>query len=323
MNRPGSGVSLARARTLATLAVILVSSAPAIGQEAQPSAERIKAAAEEFDRGRRAYLARDYEQAAGHFENAFRDAPSKETLRLAIRARRDAKQHARAATLAAVAQDRFAADPQTAQLAKEVLAESARDLAELAIECAAPCTIAADGRVVSQADGVRHRIFVEPGAHDLGVSFQQGASTTRHLEAKKGTSTPLAFEPPPAPKPPPEAPKPPPETAPPVATKPLGPAVFFVAGGLTVALGAATVVSGIATESDPGPDAVRRECAGKGESCALYQEGQDAETRTNVLLGVAIGAAVVTGVIGLFFTQWSTPGRHGLRLGPGGIHGRF
>ena len=62
------------------------------------------------DRGRRAYLAKDFEQAAVHFENAYRDAPRAETLRLAIRARRDAKQLARAATLAAIAQQRYPDD---------------------------------------------------------------------------------------------------------------------------------------------------------------------------------------------------------------------
>ena len=116
--------------------------------------------------------------------------------------------------------------------------------------------------------------------------------------------------------------------------RPLGPAVFFVAAGVTVAAGAATIVSGIATQNDPGPDAVRRECAGQGPSCPLYQEGQDAETRTNILLGATIGAAVVTGVIGLFFTQWSSSSstaghlqkrsaRPVLHLSPLGLDGRF
>lgn len=307
---------------------------PALADE-QPSAERIKAAAEEFDRGRRAYLAKDFEQAAGHFENAFRDAPSKETLRLAIRARRDAKQPARAATLAAVAQERYATDAQTSQLAKETLAETSPALSEYVIRCAAPCTIAADSRVVSQSDALEHRVFLDPGAHDLGVSFQEGGSVSRHVEGKKGSSTPLAFEPPPAPVPEPapaapEKPGPSPERS----EKPLGPAVFFVATGVTVAAGAATIVSGIATQNDPGPDAVRRECVGQGESCPLYQKGQDAETRTNVLLGVTIGAAVVTGVIGLLFTQWSSSStsaghlqkssvRRGLSLSPLGVVGRF
>ncbi|MBX3210008.1 MAG: hypothetical protein KF764_33570 [Labilithrix sp.] len=307
--------------------------APAFADDAQPSAERIKAAAEEFDRGRRAYLAKDFEQAAGHFENAFRDAPSKETLRLAIRARRDAKQPARAATLAAVAQEKYAGDAQTAQLAKETLAETSPELSEYVVECSAPCTIAVGSRVVSQTDGMKHRVYLDPGAHDLGVSFQQGGSVSKHVDARKGTSTPLAFAPPPPePTPPPEprvgpnAPPPPPP--PPAPEKPLGPAVFFIAAGVTVAAGAATAVSGIATVNDPGTDAVRRECVGQGEACPLYQRGQDAETRTNVLLGVTLGAAAITGVIGLFFTQWSSSPpvqRAGarVRLSPFGLTGSF
>jgi type II secretory pathway pseudopilin PulG len=321
-----------------------------MAEEAQPSAERIKAAADEFDRGRRAYLAKDFELAAGHFENAFRDAPSKETLRLAIRARRDAKQLARAATLAAVAQSRYAADAQTAQLAKDTLAETAPALSEYVVSCTAPCTIAADGRVVSQADALEHRVYLDSGAHELGVSFQQGGSVSKRVEGKKGTSTALAFEPAPSPviaasttgsvSPAPAG------TTSPSSEKPLGPLVFFAAAAVTVAAGAGTVVSGIATQNDPGPDAVRRECAGLGEACPLYQRGQDAETRTNVLLGVTLGAAAVTGVVGLFFTQWSSlarsgqstrpsspqnTGQHerkssfaaGLRLSPFGLSGRF
>lgn len=305
-------------------------------QPAQPSADRIKAAAEEFDRGRRAYLAKDFVEAAGHFENAFRDAPSKETLRLAIRARRDAKQPARAATLAAVAQSMYANDAQTAQLAKETLAEASPNLSEYVIECTSPCTIAADSRVVSQSDATHHRVFLDPGAHDLGVSFQQGGNASKHVDGKKGTSTPLSFEPPPAPPPVPTTPPaptatstaPPPDRPPPAeSTKPLGPVVFFIAAGVTVVAGAGTIVSGIATQNDPGVDAVRRDCAGKDESCPTYQRGQDAELRTNILLGVTVGAAVVTGVIGLFFTQWSGPGKAkssgALTLTPYGLHGRF
>jgi len=325
---------------VACAAVPAVWGSAAHADEVQPSAERIKAAAEEFDRGRRAYLAKDFEQAAGHFENAFRDAPSKETLRLAIRARRDAKQPARAATLAAVAQERYPSDAQTVQIAKETLAVTSPELSEYVVRCAAPCAIAADHRVVSQADALEHRIYLDPGAHELGVSFQQGGSLSRRVEAARGTSTPLAFEPPP-PAPSPgassvEGEKPPPPPMEKAKEKPVGPAVFFIASGVTVAVGAATIVSGIATQNDPGPDAVRRECAGQGVSCPLYQAGQDAETRTNILLGATIGAAVVTGVLGLFFTQWSSSAssstsaslqkrspRSRLYLSPLGVGGRF
>jgi hypothetical protein len=288
-----------------------------------PSADRLKSAADEYDRGRRAFLADDFDGAAVHFENAYRDAPRAETLRLAIRARRKGKQLARAAILAAVAQQRYPDDAPTAQLAKETLAETAPQLNEYLIDCNADCAIAADGRVVSQSDAQKHRIFLEPGSHDLGVSFKQGG-VSKHVDAKRGGKDTLSFEAPPAPvvapvvvAPPVAAPVVPEPPAP--GTKPFGPAVFFVAAGVAVALGAGTVLSGIDTKNNPGVDAVRRDCAGKDTSCPAYQDGKSKETRTNVLLGVTIGAAAVSGVIGLFFTQWSSsPVKVGAAPTPGG-----
>lgn len=322
-----------RGLALAALSVWLVAAAPAIADDAAPSPERLKAAAEEFDRGRRAYLAKDYEQAAVHFENAFRDAPRAETLRLAIRARRDAKQPARAASLAAVAEERYPDDAPTSQLAHETLDAVSRDLAEYAVHCSAECAIAADGRVVSHSDGTHHRIYLEPGPHDLGVSFSEGRSVRRRIDAARGAKETLSFEAPPLPvAPPPEPPppardRPPPEPPPPPdREKPLGPVVFFVGAGLTAAAGGVTIWSGLDTESSPGVDAVRRECAGKDASCAAYQEGQDKELRTNVALGATIGLAAATAVVGLFFTQWSRRAddvRTGVFVGPGGVAGRF
>lgn len=314
---------LARLTFALPLALAVAWAVPARAEDPPPSPERLKAAAEEFDRGRRAYLAKDFEQAAVHFENAFRDAPRAETLRLAIRARREAEQPARAATLAAVALERYENDAATSQLARTTLGAVAPELQEYVIECAPECAVAADGRVVSQSDARHMRIFLDPGPHELGVSFRKGGSVARRVEARKGGKETLTFEPPPeAPSPPPVTPPPvtpPPVTPPPPAKasgKPLGPAVFFVAAGVTVAAGAATVVSGIDAQNNPGVDAVRRACAGKDESCPLYQEGKSAELRTNVLLGVTAGAALVTGVVGLFFTDWGGGRTTGARPGP-------
>ena len=280
-----------------------------------PSADRLKSAAEEYDRGRRAFLAEDFEGAAVHFESAFRDAPRAETLRLAIRARRKAKQLGRAASLAAIAQQRYASDAPTAQLAKETLDEAAPALAELEVECSPECAITVDGRVVSQSDALKHRIFLEAGAHDLGFSFKTGV-VTRHVEAKRGGKDVLSFDAPPPPKLEPVVGSGSGQggigagtagagTGTPTSPKPLGPAVFFVGAGVTAAVGALTVLSGIDARNNPGVESVRRACAGKDESCPEYQDGKSAETRTNVLLGVTIGAAVVTGIFGVFFTQWS------------------
>src|SRR3954466_1820166 len=77
---------------------------------APPDADRLKAAAEEFDSGRRSFKIKDFENAAVHFENADRDAPSPEALQIAIRARKEAGHTARAATLAALALSRYPTD---------------------------------------------------------------------------------------------------------------------------------------------------------------------------------------------------------------------
>ena len=301
----------------ARIGVVLVAcavglAARARAEDGQPSPERIKSAAEEFDRGRRAYLAKDFEQAAVHFESAFRDAPRAESLRLAIRARKEAKQLARAATLAAIAHQKYASDAPTAQLATQILDEAGPALAEYDITCApSECAVTADGRVVSQSDALEQRIFLDPGPHDLGIGFKTG-SVAKHVDARRGAREPLAFEAPPdtATSPPPTttgtAPPPPrPPPPPPASHKPLGPVVFFVAAGVTAAAGAATIASGIDTVNNPGSATVRQQCAGKDDTCPAYQEGRSAQLRTNILLGATIGAAVVTTVIGLFFTDWS------------------
>lgn len=316
--RRARAVLLAVAAGTAGLASLSVPR-PAHAEE-PPSADRLKAAAEEYDRGRRAFLGDDFEGAAVHFENAFRDAPRAETVRLAIRARRKAKQLARAATLAAVAQQRYPNDAPTAQLAKETLEEAAPALHEYLVECNAECAVAADGRVVSQSDAPRHRIFLEPGSHELGVSFKQGA-VMRAIDARRGGRDTLTFEAPAAKVATPGgagggagagagpggAPAAGPGRDGSASSKPLSPVVFVVGAGVTAALGAATIVSGIDATNNPGVDAVRRACAGRDESCPEYRDGKSAESRTNVLLGVTLGAAVATAVIGVFFTRWSAP----------------
>ncbi len=312
-------------RVAAAVVALSFASLSAHADEPAPSADRLKSAAEEYDRGRRAFLADDFDGAAVHFENAYRDAPRAETLRLAIRARRKGKQPARAAILAAVAQQRYPDDAATAQLAKETLAEATPQVNEYVIDCNADCAIAADGRVVSQFDAQKHRIFLDPGAHELGVSFKQGG-VSKHVDAKRGGKDTLSFEAPPAPVTPPVATTPPVTTTPaapvaadqpPPSTKPFGPAVFFIGLGVTAAVGAGTILSGIDTKNSPGVDAVRRDCAGQGTSCPEYQDGKSKETRTNVLLGVTIGAAAITGVIGLFFTQWTSSPSSSIKVGAG------
>jgi hypothetical protein len=88
--------------------------------------------------------------------------------------------------------------------------------------------------------------------------------------------------------------------------KPLRPFVFAVGAGLTAAGITATILSGIDTRNDPGPDQVRRECVGLGDSCPAYQRGLDSQLRTNLLLAGTVAVGLATGVVGLFLTDWSS-----------------
>lgn len=321
-----------------TAAAIVASSGMARAQEGEaPSAERIRSAAAEYDAGRRAFIEKKFSEAATHFENAYHDAPRAEALRNAIRARREAKQYARAATLAALAQDVYPSDETTMVVVRDTLAEAAPKLHRLIVQCQPACGIVVDGRAITQDDAPKTTLFLEPGVHAVVVSFGEAGARQERVTAKAGGHQELELVPPP-PAPPPAEPevqepiRPAPTAADagPRRTKPFGPAVFIVGAGLTAVGAALTTVSGIDTLNSPGQDRVRAECAGQGEACSLYQEGRDAQLRTNVLLGVTAGVAVITAAVGLFLTDWK-PGapapanaaRFLPRQGPGGLRWTF
>src|SRR5262249_18546939 len=96
--------------------------------------------------------------------------------------------------------------------------------------------------------------------------------------------------------------------------------VFFAGLGVNVRLGGVTVWSGIDTQTNPGVEKVRAECAGKGETCPLYQQGLAKQTRTNVLIGVTAGAAAITGVLAIL-TRWHDPKPASAAIVPGYDHG--
>ena len=277
-----------------------------------PSAERIRSAAAEYDAGRRAFMENKYEEAAIHFENAFHDAPRAEALRNAIRARKDAKQFARAATLAALAERIYADDTTTMVVVHDTLSDAMPKLERVSLECSPKCGVAADGRVVSLDDVTRFVFFLDPGPHDVVVSWEGDrtkqikvdAKAAGHLEWKLEAPVAIVTAPPVV-VPPPIQPTPREEPA--AHTKPFGPVIFFIGAGLTVAAGALTIVSGIDTVNSPGSSAVQQDCAGQGESCPEYQSGRSKQLRTNILLGATIGLGALTIVDGLFFTQWSKP----------------
>ena len=319
-------------RLRALLAVSLISTATSVSFAADkaPSAERIKSAAAEYDAGRRAFTDGKFEDAAIHFENAYHDAPNAQTLRNAIRARKQANQLARAATLAVIAQQSYSDDEPTQQIVKETLAEAGPKLFKLSVTCDQDCGVAADGRVVSIEDAKRFTVFLQPGPHSVVVSWTGDRSKSLDVKAREGQALEQSFVAPPMPvvrnpngnvgggtlteQP---------------SNKPFGPAVFITLASLTAVSGGILIWSGVDTINNPGVDAVRQACASNQPNCqTLYQQGLDSQTRTNVLIGVTGGLGLLT-FVSIFLTQWSHPQKEAPKVeavvgfGTVGLAGRF
>jgi len=309
--------------------------APALAADASPTAEQIDFAAHEHDLGYRAYTAKQYDEAATHFENAFFAAPNAAELRSAIRARHDAGELARAASLSAIGQRKYPDDASLAKLADETIAAAKPKVFEVRITSPEECNVAVDQKAVA-AEKVRDfRFYVDPGKHDLLIGWSDDRTKHVNIDATAGGTQALNLTPPPIP------PKPllragAGEEQPP-ARKPFGPIVFIVGAGLTAVGAGLTIWSGIDTENHPGTAAVKADCVGQGTSCPEYQQGVSNQLRTNILLAATGGVAAVTAVVGIFFTQWSHPARGAegaqsaaglhveptLGLGAAGLRGSF
>jgi hypothetical protein len=288
-----------------------------------PGADQIQFAAREHDLGYRAYIDDQYDEAASHFENAFFAAPNPAELRSAIRARRDAGELARAATLAAIGQRRFPGDAATAKVAADVIAQARPHVYEVHIASSDLYSVAIDAKIVAAERVTESRVFVNPGSHELLVSWSDDRNTRISIDATEGGTVSLQLDPPTAPPPqpvvvPPPAPAPVPAVvaprppaSPPPASKPFDPAVFIGGAALT-AVGAGLIVwSGINTLNSPGTGTVRTLCAdgynGMPDCQHAYQTGMGAQLRTNILIAVTSGVAAATAIVGLLFTQWSPP----------------
>ncbi|MCC6646332.1 MAG: hypothetical protein IT374_12270 [Polyangiaceae bacterium] len=304
--------------TRCALALALLAPSLAI---AEPTPQQIKAASEEFDRGVKAAQSGDLEGAAVHFENADREAPSDATLKAAIRARRDAKQPDRAATLAELALTRHPDKEELTTFARSVLVGADRSLAKVEITCKPACELAIDKKIVHGEAATRRVLWLVGGKHVVAAGWgAKGAS--KELTVTAGTTTQAAFAPAEEPKPAPAAAPPgasdaaEPEPAPAERPAPakggkLGPGLFIGGAVVTGALAAASIWSGLDTKNNPGPDKVKQVCAGKGDTCPEYRDGLAKQSRTNLLLGLTAGAAVATGVIGLVFTDWGSGDKAG------------
>lgn len=323
-NRASDTEAVPAARAFASLSPLVLAlgvslvATNARADEPVDDPERIVDAAREFEEGRRAYRAGEFASAAAHFESAYRVAPRADALRNAILARQKAKDNARAATLSALGLVRYPDDAALGQLAKPIVAAADKRLHRVDLRCGVPCKVVADKKLAPWADTSDAVLYFEPGSHELAVTWGR-KSQKANVEATVGGKSTVKLSPPedaPVAVAPPaeETTKEPPPPPPPAGFKLPKPA-FIALGVTTVLLGGFTTYSAIDMRSDPGKDKVRADCAGRDRSCKTYQDALSAQRRTNILLGVTAGAAVVTAAVGVFLTDWSNPAPSSAKAG--------
>jgi hypothetical protein len=303
------GDPMSRLASVALSALLLGAAAPASAEES--SEARKKEAAEAFDAGVDALKSNDYAAAAAHFEAADTAVPSPQALRQAIKARGQARQAGLAATLASEALDRYPGDEATAKVAHDTLEHLEPGLHKLRVACGSPCVPAVGGKAVHGEAARTWVVYLDPGRVAVSAALADGTSADpASVDAEAGGSgevklgmggkeTAAGGPVDPGETPPADADEPKPSK-----WKRLPRGVFFGGAAVTVGLAATTIWSGIDTQNNPGAAAVAKECAGKGPSCPVFQQGLGKQNRTNALIGVTAGVAALTAVTGLFFTNW-------------------
>jgi len=302
--------------------------APAVSA---PDPEARAAAKREFTAGDQAYARGDFAAAAAHFEAAYGLAPHPAALLNAAQAWEGAKGFARAATLYARYLAEAPSDAAARGTATASLKQVATKVAELDLTAAGLTDLAVDGRPAEATV-----VYVEPGHHF--VYARKGDRVVRSdVDVVAGSVTPVTLTPPPeispVPVPPPVEPvvvtpgprAPSPATsalADPASSKPSGrshglpPWVVYVGSAVTAAGVAATIASGVDTES------FKSHAWEADMSSANLSEGLARQRRTNILLGATIGLGVTTGVFAIWLVDWhgkdGAP-RVGLGVLPGSV----
>jgi hypothetical protein len=288
----------------------------------EPTAVEVRQAAERFDQGRAAFKEGRFIEAAEHFEAADARAPTAVALGLAMQCRAQAGQVAKGATLAAYAMRRYPTDVDLVSQSKTLLAEAKASTGKIELRCAPACEVLIDRKIVHGEASTDWELYVEPGSHDVSMSWANRPVRTEHVDVQAGRLWVMSIVPVTKVEKGTEGRT---DAGPlqpgrrPMAMNRVGgelgtphtstfrrwsPVPFWVGVGLTTVAGVATVWSGIDTINNPGKDKVQRDCAGKGTDCATYQEAKNKELRTNVLL-ISTGVfALATTAVGLFATDF-------------------
>ena len=234
---------------------------------------------------------KDFENSAVHFENADRDAPSPEALQSAMRARKEAGQVARAATLGAWGVSRYPSDKPFGDYARQVLTEADKTLHRVAISCQPDCNVVVDNKVMPFPESANSTVYLEPGPHAVVAGWSNNRHRNSDINAVPGGNSKLVFNAASADKPTGETPSGSPNPAtgnaePQADHGPEGekkgglpPLVFYIGLGVTAVLGGVTTWSGIDTLNNPGSDNVKNCTPADSPACKdMLAQGQAHQT---------------------------------------------
>jgi len=290
---------------------------------AQAGGQERQAAAEAYDRGTAAYLAQDYAKAAQWFETANRMASAAAALIQAIRSHMHANNEMRAATLAIQLNDLYPNEEAAVHYADEILEKQEKNFLRIDILCN-KCRVDLNGVLQEYLS-----FFVEPGTSHTVVAHFDTGDVEEEVYGEAGETRKITFEPPSGTSQDGIGPIGPNGSGGTIIEpsgdsgdlvddkKPLSPIFTYIGAGLTVALGVGTIIAAVdmysgndkyedkakAAKDEP-DDSPKKEIL-YDEAKKLLDEGQTKELVTSVLLISTATFAVGTGVIALFFTQWS------------------
>jgi hypothetical protein len=282
-----------KGRCLLLAVAIAVSGAPGLARADQKDVEGARSA---YDRGAAAYDAGDYKLAAAELTRADDLAPNDIALELALKAAVKADDARLAMALSRKADARQATGS-LAAARDAARSKMAARTGQVLVSCAAGtlCTATVDGApypvgVATYLLVGDHRVVIDTSGHKEAFAVRVDPFAAVDVVAK-GPAVVSAVPRSPAD-----------DGRRDDRTKDgggLAPGWFFAAAGVTTLLGAGAIVSAIdlGTKHDTF-------VATPSEQGSL--DGESAQVRTNVLIGVASVSVVATAVIGIFFTRWTS-----------------
>lgn len=274
-------------RSLVFLCGTLAAASWPAAAHAEPEATKEDAAAS-YDRGAAAYDKGDFVRAAAELARADDLAPNGVTLALALDAAVRAGDAVLSMTLAERADSRAMtpALDQASHLARRTFASK---VGRVSVVCPAPapCSATLDdaefptGKLQFVLVGThRLRVVREAAVETFTVVTEPGKTVEVVPTAQRDRGLTVAPRPAPAPQ------------------SGIAPAWFFVGVGITAALGAGTIASGLDTLR-----AHRAYNADKSDA-TVAESGESAMVRTNVLLVATGVTALATAAIGVFAVRW-------------------